>query len=260
MTKRLEKLRNPPIIEVACGVHFAPQAYLTPVSVGAYWQQHIERFPTHELRPAVSEAGFVLSPVPPLRVMLTSTDGAFVKQIQNDRFYLNWRKTSETAEYPRFSDWDDHKGVGSQALEAFAAFRSYCKQTFRSDPIPTMIELAKVDVFSKPKHWKSFADLAVMLPWLENFAAFSKSPAAPSIALRFEEKRASNMLTVTLTLLAEDGQQEPSSARLEARVVGSIGARTDLEALILEANGELNRVFSELIPEQERTARFQEGG
>jgi hypothetical protein len=251
------KYDDPPIIEVVCGVHFDPIVGLDPVMVGKYWSEIADRYPGRELRPAVRDEGFVLAPMPPIRALLIAADGATLVQIQQDRFYFNWRRDNFDAPYPRFSDHDGAHGVGSLAIAEFELFTDFCKRTFDAGPAVRATELAKVDLLTQGKHWTDFGDLAQVLPWLNWFYGFSKSPM-PSFGLRFEEHRDVGLLTVLLGLGAEalGGQESRATVKLEARLSRTIAADSALSRVFEESNGELNRVFEQLIPENQRDARF----
>jgi hypothetical protein len=190
--------------------------------------------------------------------MLISDDGAFVMQVQPDRFYLNWRRREPAAEYPRFSDRDGRQGVLSRVLREFTVFAHFCKSTVGIEPIPARIELAKVDLLAEGVHWSGFRDLADLLPWLKPFTAFSRSDDHV-FAVRFEEPRAGGKLSVTLGS-ASNATFFPSSRRavkLETRVVKAVsGTSAPLQGLFQEANVELNNVFAELIPIEQRERRF----
>ena len=55
-TDKLEKLDNPPVVEVICGVHFQPLD-IDPVVVGGYWAVECrDRFPKRQLHPALPPA------------------------------------------------------------------------------------------------------------------------------------------------------------------------------------------------------------
>lgn len=95
----------PPLNEVALGRVFLPrQDFLVP-HFGAFWQEVRDQFPGTSHAPQVAdgaqdliaEDGVVLP-----RVWLLSEDSTQLVQLQQNRFYFNWRQTSATTEYIRF--------------------------------------------------------------------------------------------------------------------------------------------------------------
>lgn len=253
----LEQLRDPPIWEVVCGFFFDPIPELDPFVFGAFWKALRPEFPTRELRPAVSDLGIVLAPVPPLRGMLYSTDQAYALQVQQDRFYVNWRRVRLDHEYPRFSDHAGAKGLGSIAQERFAQFQDFLRDEIGRQVLPRRVELAKIDLFGESKHWHGFDDLGVMLPLLRPFVAFAKG-GSPSFAVRFDQPRVGGSLSVALGTAAAPTlfPSEVPAVRLEARVALDAEGPT-VGSRLAEANVELNNVFSGLIPADERKRRFQ---
>src|SRR5690349_21253827 len=95
--RSLEALKNPPIVEVGCGIIFDPIENLDPVSIGSYWHSRRADFPDRQVMHAVGDATrIVVGPgVGPLRTWLISPTGNLVLQIQSDRFYLNWRRRAD---------------------------------------------------------------------------------------------------------------------------------------------------------------------
>ena len=62
----LEKLEQPPIVEVICGVWFANAVELDPVVLGAYWLRRRADFPKHEIHPPITTALAELTATPPM--------------------------------------------------------------------------------------------------------------------------------------------------------------------------------------------------
>jgi uncharacterized protein (TIGR04255 family) len=252
----LEQLSAPPIFEVICGLVFEPIPELNPVSIGKYWAAKQDTYPTTQVHPGLAdEAQLVLSGLPPLRVWLVSEDDEFVLQIQTDRFYVNWRARGR--EYPRFSDHGERKGIRTRFLEEFKEFSSFCEREFARQPKAVRVELAKVDQFVESSHWDGFQDLARLVPWLRDFAAFSKS-GDPGLSVRFGEQKSGGSLAVLMDLgrLVPDARQ-PRILKLETRVSRSlVGPDDELREHFERMNEELNDVFASLVPDAQRS-RFQ---
>jgi len=252
MVPPLEKLVDAPIDEVACGFVFTQVAALDPLFIGGYWKGRQGEFRSRELRPALLEAPATGIP---LRALLVSKDDQYVTQVQADRFYLNWRRRSDG--YPRFTTRDEKEGVLARALREFAQFSAYCAAELGTPLATTGIELVKIDLLREGRYWNGLGDLADMLPWLTDFAKFSDS-GAPAVALAFEEPRGPRTLVVSLVLGSEnrpDGSSQ-RALRIESRIRGP-ATEGALEDAFCDANRELNLVFEKLIPNEQRTKRFQ---
>jgi len=263
--ERVEPLNDPPIVEVACGCIFGELPRLDPVVVGVYWRERRGDYPKHELQPAITDRPVVAvagqlsltvrQGVPPIRTWLVSENDEFLVQIQSDRFYVNWRKRG--GHYPRFTPKD---GVGARTLDEFARFHDFCVREIGQEPVPLQAQLTKVDHIIEHQHWRTFAELAQMVPWLTDFGRFSRS-GDPSIAMRFIEPRDDGHLSVALDMLPAEAVQPPASGRvlkIEATATKTTAGESSAFARVLErANAEVNDVFAKLVPKQTRDAHFQ---
>lgn len=260
MNPVLEKLDDPPIVEVVCGLHFQPISELDSLLLGVYWKQRAADYPGRQLHPALSDENiFVLGPVAPLRVWLVSRDQAFLIQLQADRFYLNWRAIG--AKYPRFSDHEGEKGLLTRLMDEFEIFSKFCFDHSGQWPKVVRLELSKIDLLSEPRHWSGFSDLAKAVPWLSQFVSFSRSHD-PTVSVQFSEKRGEGKLTVSLSTGIQNRPAEGPSRflKIESRIVREV--QNDGSAIkysFEEANRDINEIFSSMIPDKERLARFQRG-
>ncbi len=112
----LPEFASPPVDEVAIGYLFPPVLNYSDSLVAAFWQTVRNDYPKTTLQPRVdapleslnpTEAPAAQTIVPAFapnqgRTWLISSDEQFVVQIQNTRFFLNWRKRNQ--DYPRFDD------------------------------------------------------------------------------------------------------------------------------------------------------------
>lgn len=122
----LPEFSKPPVLEVVAGVQFERLRAIQTGHFGKFWQTVSAEFPTCQDAaplPDISE-GFSVEvlTLPPLRrMMLVSADNHYVIQLQDSRFHVNWRKTKESDEYPRFRT-------------IFAEFERYWKEFTRFVP------------------------------------------------------------------------------------------------------------------------------
>jgi len=248
----LEQLARPPIAEVVCGLRFPPVEGLTPLSLGSYWQERKADFPRSQILPGLSdESAITVGGVPKLRTWFLSEDDVFVLQLQEDRFYLNWR--ARGVQYPRFSDHGE-QGLLTKLCSEFEQFSRFCQGEFGKVPVPTHLELSKIDHFFKGQHWTDFADLVTMIPSLHWLSGFATTPT-PALGLRFGEATDAGGLTILLDSAFASGGAEPLNLiKLETRLVARTikGMRSDFE----RANQQVNEVFAAIVPQLERAKRF----
>lgn len=240
----LPQLEHPPINEVICGFLFEGVQTLDPMLLGLYWNARRDEYPGRELRPAlVSDGSFVIGSVPPIRVWLISKDEQFVLQLQQDRFYMNWR--ARGGKYPRFSDRDSRKGLMSMALGEFAKFAKFVQESTGTRIVPAKLELAKIDLFVEKVHWKDRADLAQLIPWMRPLVHFASS-SDPSIAVQFREEQKEGDLRVSFaSAMLADGKSH--AIQLDSRVIKPVAPSDSVERTFQAANNQLNRVFIAMI-------------
>ncbi|WP_370066817.1 TIGR04255 family protein [Mycobacterium sp. MAA66] len=104
----LPSFTQPPVVEVAVGVHFLQLPGLTAlplVDLADTWKSDYpirqEQPPLPPVFAAPGAMGFQVGS-PPVRLWLTSSDDSVLLQLQRDRLLLNWRKLTEASDYPRY--------------------------------------------------------------------------------------------------------------------------------------------------------------
>jgi uncharacterized protein (TIGR04255 family) len=261
MGRPLGKLEDPPITEVVCGILFKPIPGLDPVSLGSFWKARQKEFPRREFKapiaPAAPEAiEFSLGPdLGPLRTWLISKDDVFIIQVQQDRFYLNWRARQD--EYPRFNDRDGKQGLLARFMSEQSAFERYCAEELGARLEIQAIELAKIDHLERGRHWRDPRDLGALLPML--VPALDLAEQDVVIAVRLATPRENGSVDITLDTILKIAQPPIPVVKLECRRTTrrSIPAG-ELAGAFKEANRELNELFSRLIP-VEQHVRFTKG-
>lgn len=238
--KTIPHLREPPIEEVVCGVVFKPVPGLDAMVQGVYWDSVLGRFPNKQLQPVLLEGGgsMFVQGVAPLRSWLISKSEDFLIQIQQDRFYMNWRKRS--AAYPRFRDRDDQEGLCTQALREFELFSKFIVKRLDTEIEVSRVELQKQDVLRRPKHWQDLADLATIFPVMDTFAGIHTTEHA-SLNLRMAE---SDKLGVTTLQIGTrvDAQRRPDAIQIDFHCSAPL-ADGGLEPAFHAANDRVNRMF-----------------
>jgi uncharacterized protein (TIGR04255 family) len=253
----LSKLDRPPVVEVICGLCFAP-IDIDPVVAGAYWAERRNDYPRRQLHPAIERtAGLVINAVPRMRVWLLSEDESQLLQLQSDRFYLNWRRVSSAADYPRFSG---EGGLRTRSMREFERFATFCANVTGEWPEVDRIELGKVDHMDEGDVWNGFADLAAMLPGLASVLRMSEGEET-AVTLRFQEQIGAKIVKIAIdtTRKMAPGRPPTRGLRIDTTVSVPLEGQPP-EVRFAEANGIVNSVFANLIPEAERARRFMSKG
>jgi len=128
----LPDYERPPIDEVAIGVQFsAAISGFADAHAGVFWQEVKSGYPRVEPQPRIESPlevleqpiGAVPTPFPLFiaphgaRTFLVSADDAYLLQIQNNRFYRNWRRRLER--YPHFDE------LGNSFRSDYSAFCAF---------------------------------------------------------------------------------------------------------------------------------------
>ncbi len=122
----------PPLVEVVCGVQFAPLGGFSSVHFGQFWldlgPQYVrteDHAPLPERVEAIAEPTAEVLPAPPLRrVFYVTKDENFLYQVQPTRFLSNWRRKRPVDAYPRFESAYEQFSQGWQLFKVFAATNS----------------------------------------------------------------------------------------------------------------------------------------
>lgn len=148
----LPDYERPPIDEVAIGVQFAAAVPgFADAHAGVFWQQVKAAYPKVEAQPRIESPPEVLDqpagvfPMPfPLftatngaRTFLVSEDDAYLLQIQNNRFYRNWRRRD--APYPHFDD------LGSSFSSDYASFRAFLAEEALPPPVVRQVDVTYIN-------------------------------------------------------------------------------------------------------------------
>jgi uncharacterized protein (TIGR04255 family) len=140
--------RRPPVVEVVCGVQFQDlEGWATP-HYGKLWSRLEGEYPDFEERPPLPRLRLeppvsdetVISPLPPLRrVFFIQRPGNYLIQVQQNRFLHNWRRISDSDEYPRYD----------RAYERFVRywgeFKAFVVQVGLPEPQPEVFELTYIN-------------------------------------------------------------------------------------------------------------------
>ena len=162
------RFKNPPINELAIGVYFDPP--LIPFRsehIGLLWSRLRSEFPKVEQRDPLS-MGVHGNVVPPAavgdrypfmpRFWFVSDDEVNLIQVQNNAYFLNWRKREK--EYPHF-----HEQLKPSFDRYLTGFKEFLRVEIGIPDIGIgLCELTYVDVIESCEYWKGPQDTPRLIP------------------------------------------------------------------------------------------------
>jgi uncharacterized protein (TIGR04255 family) len=184
----LPDYNDPPLREVAVGVHFEPIRGLRQAHFGLLWQRFRDQYPKSEDRdalplhvesydeePAPPAFEFVITDSPPLhRTWFISSDEESLIQLQSDRLVHNWRH--QGGGYPHFEPLLD------SFERAYGHLEEVLAESGVAPPTRTHVEVTYVN-------WIAAADLGGVLrgftPILVDASGVGPLPERAHLALRY---------------------------------------------------------------------------
>ena len=157
----LPSYENPPISEVACGISFEPIQGLIIPHYGRFWEQIRDLYPVSQHAPPINLSPEAVDPatgLPLPRVWFVASDGAFLIQLQRDRFIVNWRKIAADSIYPRYP------AVVERFWSAFDTFKIFLTQQNLGSIIIRNCELVYINFIPQGEGWKNAAEVGEVLP------------------------------------------------------------------------------------------------
>jgi len=252
MATDVRKLGAPPINEVVCGFVYETIVGLTPPVHGIYWEKRRESFATCEIHPAIVDGPsmpLLVGSALPARTWLVSADGVRLVQMQQDRFYVNWRRRGEGDTYPRFSRGSDGAGLLAFALDEFAQFCDFCTSRLGNRPKLVAVDLSKIDVLKQGTHWSDWQDLGTLVPAISSLLS-SVRGIQPELTMRVSgDGQSASTMSIDIASGLEIATRRPV-LRIETRGRTSAETPEGLESDFRTLNHELNGAFFRLISTQ----------
>ena len=154
--KKFPSFKNPPVIEVVCGVYFDPIKSFKVHHLGLFWQKVKDEFPEceHAVRLGIDPENGPLdlgSYVP--RAWFINEEQNRLIQLQDDIFFFNWRKMKEDEPYPRYSTIIEKFKVNLEVLQKFL------KEENLGLVNPKACELTYINHIPKGAGWESLRDI-----------------------------------------------------------------------------------------------------
>jgi uncharacterized protein (TIGR04255 family) len=172
---------DPPLVETVLGVGFAPlQQWKTP-HFGLFWHEIKAEYPRFEVQPPVENLSVisigVVMPEIPVRCWFYNEPQTQLIQVQNNRFFYNWRNYFNQTEYPRY---ENNKAIFKTEWLRFYDF--LIANQFESPQIQ-YCEISYVNHIEKGKGWESLADLPDVIPYFSGSLVTNFLPLPDAVVL-----------------------------------------------------------------------------
>jgi len=165
MPRTLPEFDIPPVAETVLGVEFAQLPKFGAAHYGLYWATIKDRFPTHQVVPALdtfadekpSRKGISLQLLshPPFRCWFINREQTDLIQVQNDKFLYNWRKVVGSEAYPRFDEYT------KPAFEReWNGFTEFLANNQLGVPLIRRFEITYVNHLEKGREWNDLRDVS----------------------------------------------------------------------------------------------------
>jgi uncharacterized protein (TIGR04255 family) len=179
----LPHFKNPPVIEVVCGVTFHELPGLLTPHIGRLWERYRSDYPKCQEMPPLAHVIELGPPehqeialpemLPMTRVWLIHGQETGIIQLQRDRFLHNWKKVRPQDEYPEYS----------RVIEMFGqhltTFESFLTEERLGEVQPVQYEMTYVNHIPFDKVWSNLSQIAMVLPdfsWRSESERFLPAP------------------------------------------------------------------------------------
>jgi hypothetical protein len=238
-------LPHAPIDEVVVGFVLDQPIGPDAVEAGMYLVERGDVFTQHEIHEAIVPSPGWIDVPGPLRVWLVSADGAWLVQLQHDRFHANWRRRGESP-YPGF-----HRSGGAMhyAISEFTRFQDFCARLRGKKPNAASVEMSKIDLLVQGRHWQEVRDVAELVPVLAPILTTMATPG-PTISVQTQERVDDTTVTISLTPARMKANPSLFAFRLEFRATQPAGE--DMASQLVAINATLNEAFARVVPDYQR--------
>jgi uncharacterized protein (TIGR04255 family) len=189
---RLVDFANPPVVETAFAVVFAPIKSWSLLHYGLLWDRYREAYPFPEVKLPTGSVQIEALDLAlgqsvdlrslPLRCWFVDASRTQLIQVQNNAFIRNWRKTDAPLHYIHY---DEFRPL---FIEDWATYKNFLADEQLTQPEVWQCEVTYVNHFLRGREWQSLADVRRMFPfWAQRVSnredfdvnAFSFSAALP---------------------------------------------------------------------------------
>ena len=169
------KFQNPPINELVIALYHLPLSELRTQHIGVYWDQIKDKYPICEQQhPFITETdASVLQPVagevfPLPRFWFRSNAHSFLIQVQRNAFMLNWRRPSQSPEYPHY------EAVQEEFWNQIGIYKEFIQKSVEAKlDVVNRCELTYINLIARNSFFSSNAEIDKVLPSLEGFCNFA---------------------------------------------------------------------------------------
>lgn len=174
----LPAYKKPPVIEVVCGIAFKKIEQFKAPHLGLFWQKIRADYPICQHAPPLgfppdlseSIADFEL-PLP--RIWFINEKMNSLIQLQNNRFFYNWRKMHPDEPYPSYQT------VIKQFIANLELFQAFLEEEKLGSFSPADCELTYINHILKGEGWERIFDIPDVLPdinWRSKNTRFLPEP------------------------------------------------------------------------------------
>ena len=206
----LPEYENPPVVEVALAIEFAPLPGWDPIRYGSLWERFRKHYPITEVQPSAAQVPFVpgkqliaFATEPPLRYLFKNELSSEFVQLRSGAFIKNWR--AETGGiYPRY------KNIRPAFERDWHIFIAYLDENTFKRPEVWKWEVTYVNHLYKGKDWISWSDVSSLVPGLVPDAKSSilGTLTQAQVACSFDLPSCDGRMDVQLTpALSPDGRE-----------------------------------------------------
>jgi uncharacterized protein (TIGR04255 family) len=176
--RNLPDYENPPAQETWMAFAFVPLAWSIP-HFGAFWNEIRSDYPKFAVHPPIGEFNVefgALGPEAfvklPVRCWFINDESNRLIQVQNNRFFHNWRRPNPSAPYL-------HYGELKPVLEKeWGRFCDFASRYEMGTPNVLSCEVSYINHLDRGIGWDNFSDLAIVFPSVGTFQGgeFLKKP------------------------------------------------------------------------------------
>lgn len=200
----LPRFDNPPVSETVYGVVFTRLPELKAPYLGLLWERYRSEYPKCDEVPRLldtSQETFNQWITP--RVWFLHNDDSRVIQVQDNRFFYNWRKREQA--YPNYDV------VFPEFRDKFEIFQSFLQDHNLGNIVPQSLELTYINHIPVGSGWTKLAEISQLLPdlgWRDNSDRFLPQPQNMSVNIGFLLPDGKGTLVATV----QTGRRAPDGA------------------------------------------------
>ncbi|CAB1078382.1 hypothetical protein D1AOALGA4SA_6124 [Olavius algarvensis Delta 1 endosymbiont] len=154
-SQSLPDYKKPPVIEVVCGISFETIEKFRGPHLGLFWQKVRNKFPLceHAQRLELPPPEFDLKNYLP-RTWFINEDKNMLIQLQNNKFFFNWRRIQQEEAYPRY------KTIIIAFKTNLGIFNKFLEEENLGSVNPIKCELTYINHIPKGEGWDSLGDIS----------------------------------------------------------------------------------------------------